>query len=417
MKNKYSKLSKTALVLMSSLVLQAPLALAQEAYTVQQGDTLYDLAQTIGASVDELMAWNGLTSDYLDVGDILYLAPAAPSAESTPETTSPAYSNGPGYHTVSAGENLWSIAYYYGTTMQVIVDANGLSSDYLDVGDQLYIPAVNDAYGPGEAVSYYGQEQSTNSTPADYSSSVTPDSTVKDGAQIHTVVAGDNLYDIAIAYGINLNDLYTWNGLSSDYLNVGDQLIVGLAGPVEDNQEVTVTDDQGQSKKIDLSKIPEKFRPKTYTVVAGDNVWKIAQKNKVSAESIRLWNDLAEDQGLTVGDQVYVSNPALVPEIHEVVEGEDLASIGADYQVAEDDLLAWNDISKAEDIKVGDQIAVSNPKPEKHQVQAGETLEDIANTYGVTVDDLRTWNNLPANALIVNGELIVADPQAGNSAE
>lgn len=240
---------------------------------------------------------------------------------------------------------------------------------------------------------------------------------VKDGAQIHTVVAGDNLYDIAIAYGINLNDLYTWNGLSSDYLNVGDQLIVGLAGPVEDNQEVTVTDDQGQSKKIDLSKIPEKFRPKTYTVVAGDNVWKIAQKNKVSAESIRLWNDLAEDQGLTVGDQVYVSNPALVPEIHEVVEGEDLASIGADYQVAEDDLLAWNDISKAEDIKVGDQIAVSNPKPEKHQVQAGETLEDIANTYGVTVDDLRTWNNLPANALIVNGELIVADPQAGNSAE
>lgn len=45
-------------------------------YTVQQGDTLYDLALTYGVSVDQIMAANGLSSDKLSLGQKL-LIPAS----------------------------------------------------------------------------------------------------------------------------------------------------------------------------------------------------------------------------------------------------------------------------------------------------------------------------------------------------
>ena len=50
---------------------------------------------------------------------------------------------------------------------------------------------------------------------------------------IHEVVAGDTLYDLAIAYNTSIEAIMNANGISStDTIRVGDQLVVP-AGPAE----------------------------------------------------------------------------------------------------------------------------------------------------------------------------------------
>ena len=404
----------TSSILLTALLAQGSLAYAQEVYTVQAGDSLYTIAQVYGVSVDDLMAWNGLASDYLDVGDQLYIENPGQGQAATGEVaTAPEATANSGYHTVSAGENLWDLSMYYGTSVQAIIDANGLTSDYLNVGDQLLIapgsPADNN-YDPvfnGGPVKADKQAETAPANDTGKSSSVTP----QEGGAVHTVQAGDNLYNIALAYGVTVQDLYTWNNLSSDYLDIGDQLVVNPAGPVQTSEEVTVEESDGSQKKVDLTKIPEKYRPKTHQVKAGDNLWRIAQEYKVSAESIRTWNDMADDDNsLTIGQEIYVSNPALLPEVHQVEEGEDLTKIAETYLTNKEAILKWNDLTSEDQVSTGDYLLVSNPEPETHQVEPGQTLDAIADQYGVTVQDLRDWNKIPANGEIVNGLLIVSNP-------
>ncbi len=68
---------------------------------------------------------------------------------------------------------------------------------------------------------------------------VTPDAT---GAVIHTVRAGENLWAIANAYGISLDELLSLNGLTAEStIYEGDQLIIRLGATPEATATVDVT--------------------------------------------------------------------------------------------------------------------------------------------------------------------------------
>jgi LysM repeat protein len=49
---------------------------------------------------------------------------------------------------------------------------------------------------------------------------------------IHVVQAGDTLFDIALAYAVTVRAIIEANGLDSDRLSVGQQLIIPVATPV-----------------------------------------------------------------------------------------------------------------------------------------------------------------------------------------
>ena len=51
---------------------------------VQRGDTLWKLSKTHGVTVDELRAWNGLSGDRIEVGQVLVVGPPG-GASATPE--------------------------------------------------------------------------------------------------------------------------------------------------------------------------------------------------------------------------------------------------------------------------------------------------------------------------------------------
>ncbi|MDR0975846.1 MAG: LysM peptidoglycan-binding domain-containing protein [Christensenellaceae bacterium] len=105
-----------------------------------------------------------------------------PSPEPTPDCTP---------YTVKAGDTLWKLAERYGTTVAAIKAASGITSDNLQIGQQLCIPS-----GGG-----------TGCTP-------------------YTVKAGDTLWALANRYGTTVNAIKAASGITSDRLQIGQQLCI-----------------------------------------------------------------------------------------------------------------------------------------------------------------------------------------------
>ena len=287
---------------------------------------------------------------------------------------------------------------------------NGLGTDWLIAGNKISVP----------------------NGPVDYQA---PPAWTQANAQngAHIVQSGDILSSIALTYGVTVDELRAWNGLTSDWLDVGDVIyVVPTGGPVQTTPESTpetptetptnteessqesdassedeeATDDE--TGTINLADLPEAARPETHVVQTGDNVWRIAEQYSISADSLRNWNNL-EDDSLLVGTELFVSNPALIPEVHEVAEGENLYTIAMDYNTTEQLIMEWNELESNEVVE-GDMIVVSDPRPETHEVEPGQTLEQVAELYEITLEELREWNGIPETVTIVNGTLIVSNP-------
>lgn len=97
-------------------------------YTVQAGDSLWLIAQRFGTTVDAIKSLNGLTSNLINVGQVLKI----PSGQSTPYIE----------YTVRSGDTLWLLSRRYDTTVDAIKKLNGLTSDMLSIGQVLRIPSA-----------------------------------------------------------------------------------------------------------------------------------------------------------------------------------------------------------------------------------------------------------------------------------
>jgi cell wall-associated NlpC family hydrolase len=91
-------------------------------YTVQPKDTLYSIAKKFNLSVTELQKLNQLTTNSVNVGQVLIV----PDPQKV--------------HVVTAKETLFSIAKKYGVTVQAILELNKLTSPELKIGQRLTIP-------------------------------------------------------------------------------------------------------------------------------------------------------------------------------------------------------------------------------------------------------------------------------------
>lgn len=100
-------------------------------HTVSFGDTLFSLAQAYGVTVEAIAAANGLTYPYLIyVGQELVI----PEAGAVTPVAGQVY-------VVQYGDTLFSIAQGYGTSVEALAQANGLTYPYIIyVGQTLLIP-------------------------------------------------------------------------------------------------------------------------------------------------------------------------------------------------------------------------------------------------------------------------------------
>lgn len=129
-------------------------------------------------------------------------------------------------HTVQAGENLTRIALKYGTTVQAIVQANNITNPNLVfVGQVLTIP--------GAGITPTLQPTGTVSAPP-------PQPTTAPASEtIHVVQPGENLFRVALKYGLSTAFLASYNGITNPNLIYVGQRIRIPSGAAAQPQPVT----------------------------------------------------------------------------------------------------------------------------------------------------------------------------------
>lgn len=154
---------------------------AELSYTVQSGETLWKISQQFKVSVEDIKSWNQLTSDTIKAGQTLVVSEnVAPTTQTTT-------------YTVKAGDSLSLIARNHNTTVNEIKSINKLSSDLIRVGQVLQV--------------------SGSST-----------SNVSQKAKTYTVQPRDTLWRVATNNKLTVEQLKSFNGLTSNTLSVGQVL-------------------------------------------------------------------------------------------------------------------------------------------------------------------------------------------------
>lgn len=236
-------------------------------YTIAKGDTISGVALRYGLRWQDVLAVNpGISPNKLRVGQVIQLpgqvdtskhvAPVkkATAPKSTaPKTSAPKSakaSTGPGTaYVVKSGDSLGGIAYRHGVKVDAIRKANNLTSDKLSVNQKLTIPGAKkdvtatpkadakkaDALKveavkapaevkPVEAVTPPPVDTNTTVapvTPAPADPAVTPPVAPAANAQTYTVKEGEDLYAVAIRWGVSPSDLKALNNLTSTDLKAG----------------------------------------------------------------------------------------------------------------------------------------------------------------------------------------------------
>ena len=93
-------------------------------HVVTKNETLYSIAQKYGTTVDDIIEYNNLSTNVLQLGQILYI----------PNTSE--YIN----YYVQSNDSLYSISRRFNTTIDAIKKLNNLTSDTLYINQLLLIP-------------------------------------------------------------------------------------------------------------------------------------------------------------------------------------------------------------------------------------------------------------------------------------
>ena len=177
-------------------------------YTVKPGETLSEIAERYGTSVQRLMQLNGLRSAQdLWAGSRIQVPGAGSARTSTCARTTTVNAN----YTVKQGETLSELAERYGTSVQRLMELNNLgSAQDLWAGSRIQVPVTRTAAAPK------------------------PKPAVNKNATQHKVQSGETLSVIAQRYGVSMQNLIAINNISNpNQVEVGQTLkLRGTAKPV-----------------------------------------------------------------------------------------------------------------------------------------------------------------------------------------
>ena len=157
-------------------------------YTVKAGDSLYSIAQQYNTTVDKIKSDNKLTSNTLSIGQVFMIADKTTDATveecfGEDEVLEEDYV----IYVVKPGDNLYSIARKYDTTVSELKRLNNLTSNNLSVGQELKIPNER---------------------------------------RIYVVKRGDSLYSIANMFNTTVSAIKSKNNLTTNNLSIGQELII-----------------------------------------------------------------------------------------------------------------------------------------------------------------------------------------------
>lgn len=201
---------QSKMFLLAGLVMITGLASAQnKTYTVQQGDTISEIANRHKVRRAELIAANSLPNSHRLQPGMKLRIPAR-----RPEASPIAPPAGTAYYTVRNGDVDWTLAKKLGTTVATLKSLNpGVDLAKLPIGVRLAVPA--------------GTKSLVATKPTTTKPAVTKAAPTKVATRTHKVATGENDWIIARHAGVSLTALRAANpGVNTEKLQIGQVLKV-----------------------------------------------------------------------------------------------------------------------------------------------------------------------------------------------
>jgi LysM repeat protein/N-acetylmuramoyl-L-alanine amidase len=369
-----------------------------EAFThlVRRDETLSEIAQEYGVSVNALRRWNDLRGDTIFVGQRLQVAAYPP----------------PDGYVVKSGDTLSEIALQFNIPICAIRQLNGVTRDRIYPGQRL---RLRDEPGRPQ------------------------------GNLVHKVKRDDTLWGIAQQYGLNVSELKELNGLTKDIILPGMRLIVSaatedFADEGSDQFEYIVRNgdslaaiaerfDVGVGLLQRLNQIegdriypgqklqlrPSSLEEGIHVVRYGETLSSIAAKYDVDLQKLRQINGIANNK-ILAGQKLRLRRAS--GSTHIVERGDALWEIARAYGMTVAGLRQINGLS-SDRIYPGQELRLDTRESQHFQlytVKNGDYLGRIARLHQMSVSELMEINVLDAN-IIHPGEKLKVNPILAKSTE
>lgn len=321
-------------------------------------------------------------------------------------------------HVVKSGETLYSIASYYETLTDRILEENNLTSNSLKIDQILFITKNEaDKYTviKGDTLSQIALTQDitlkhlllVNRIDENYKLRTGEILTIPTDSELkksYKVQSGDTLSWISMTYNIEVQKLIEINNLKNNSLKVGD--VLELTSPTVPTSILK----SAMTLGVPEDSLPEKDVIKeSYTVKSGDTLSGIAYSFQTSILDLKKANNFISNS-IRTGTKIRLPDYAKKREpldyniYHQVVTGDTLSGISMEYDISETLLRDINNL-KGDNISIGQRIKLIPQESRKHKVLKGESLWSIASSYNISVDQLMQYNHLNST-LVKAGKIL-----------
>ena len=204
------------------------------------------------------------------------------------------------------------------------------------------------------------------------------------GADARSVVvqSGDVLGTIAVREGVTVAELKRWNGLESDFIRIGQRLLVEDAKRAERAKPVT-SKERAERPKVSSADGIDWTPPFDYGEEPQTN------------EAPRRETVAARDPSTAVAVRTDAGPPAKKKgRTYTVQKGDTLIGIALRHDTTIDELTKANPGLRPTRIYPGQTIEVGEPKPQVvFRLERGDSLASAASRYGVSSKDVLRWND------------------------
>jgi murein DD-endopeptidase MepM/ murein hydrolase activator NlpD len=235
------------------------------------------------------------------------------------------------------------------------------------------------------------------------------------GVTIHVVQRGENLYRIALQYGVTVQDLASLNGIvDPSNIQVGQRLLVPGSGVTPSEQ------------------------PVSHVVQAGETLRSIAELYNLSVDVLAAQNNITHPNTIYVGQVLKISgevtpNPTVEPPlapadasssnslIHLVQPGETLYRIATSYGLSVNDLARANNITDPTIIYAGQQLIIPGVEPPQLALDLPSTITSLDLTPLILVEGqtgrMRLTTSVPMTitGTLLGRNIAVASEQGNTS--
>jgi len=231
-------------------------------------------------------------------------------------------------HTVKAGETLSGIAKESKASVGDIMRLNGMNAkSILRIGAHIKIPMGESKTVEG-TTPILAVKPAAKVVPPIVSA---PETEQPDNNSIHRIKANETLSSIAKANKTTVGDIMRLNGMNSkSILKIGEEIklpnpetktpvVNKIVTPVTTIAPPVQTPKKEVSVKVATPVVETASNPIKYTVVKGDNLYRLSKKYNVSEAQIIQWSGMKNDiikpgQVLVVGQEV-ASSPMITKDI------------------------------------------------------------------------------------------------------